>query len=62
MRDGGFISQHDFHIASLIAYVVCGGDVDAGTLVTEEYLMALERKAFCALVTGIPRPRNASWA
>ena len=50
MRDGGFISAHDFHIASLIAHVVCGGDVDAGTLVTEEYLMTLERKAFCALL------------
>ena len=50
MRDGGFVSQHDFHIGSLIANVVCGGDVDTGTLVTEEYLMALERKAFCALV------------
>ena len=51
MRDGGFISQHDFHIASLIANVICGGDVDAGTLVTEEYLMALERQAFCSLLT-----------
>ena len=51
MRDGGFISQHDFHIASLIANVVTGGDVDGGTLVTEEYLMALERQAFCELVT-----------
>ena len=50
MRDGGFISAHDFHIASLIAGVVCGGDVDNGTLVTEEYLMALERKAFCSLL------------
>ena len=50
MRDGGFISAHDFHIASLIANVVCGGDVDAGTLVSEEYLMTLERKAFCALL------------
>jgi len=50
MRDGGFISQHDFHISSLIADVVCGGDVDAGSLVTEEYLMALERKHFCALL------------
>ena len=50
MRDGGFISAHDFHIASLIAHVVCGGDVDAGTLVTEAYLMTLERKAFCALL------------
>ncbi|SDN03358.1 3-hydroxyacyl-CoA dehydrogenase/enoyl-CoA hydratase family protein [Polaromonas sp. JS666] len=50
MRDGGFISAHDFHIAGLIAGVVCGGDVDAGTLVTEEYLMTLERKAFCSLL------------
>ncbi|MDO9403647.1 MAG: 3-hydroxyacyl-CoA dehydrogenase/enoyl-CoA hydratase family protein [Polaromonas sp.] len=50
MRDGGFISAHDFHIAGLIAHVVCGGDVDAGTLVTEEYLMTLERKAFCSLL------------
>ncbi|MDO8767558.1 MAG: 3-hydroxyacyl-CoA dehydrogenase/enoyl-CoA hydratase family protein [Burkholderiaceae bacterium] len=51
MRDGGFISAHDFHIAALIAHVVCGGDVDAGTLVTEEYVMTLERQAFCALLT-----------
>jgi 3-hydroxyacyl-CoA dehydrogenase len=50
MRDGGFISAHDFHIASLIAGVVCGGDVDNGTMVTEEYLMTLERKAFCSLL------------
>jgi 3-hydroxyacyl-CoA dehydrogenase len=52
MRDGGFISAHDFHIASLIANVVTGGDVDAGTLVSEEYLMALERKAFCSLIVN----------
>jgi 3-hydroxyacyl-CoA dehydrogenase len=50
MRDGGFISEHDFHIAGLIAGVVTGGDVDAGSLVSEEYLMALERKAFCSLI------------
>ena len=50
MRDGGFISAHDFRIATLIANVVTGGDVDTGTLVTEEYLMTLERQAFCELV------------
>ena len=50
MRDGGFISAHDFHISSLIADVICGGDVDANSLVNEEYLMALERKHFCALL------------
>ena len=50
MRDGGFISAHDYHIASLIASVICGGDVDAGTMVNEEYLMTLERQAFCGLL------------
>ncbi len=50
MRDGGFISAHDFHISSLIADVVCGGDVDAGSMVNEDYLMALERKHFCSLL------------
>ncbi|MDH5541219.1 MAG: 3-hydroxyacyl-CoA dehydrogenase/enoyl-CoA hydratase family protein, partial [Rhizobacter sp.] len=50
MRDGGFISAHDFDISAMIAEVVCGGDVDAGSLVTEEYLMTLERKHFCGLL------------
>jgi 3-hydroxyacyl-CoA dehydrogenase len=50
MRDGGFISAHDFHISTLIAQTVCGGDVDAGTMVNEEYLMTLERQRFCALL------------
>jgi len=50
MRDGGFISAHDFHISALIADVVCGGDVDAGSMVNEDYLMALERKHFCGLL------------
>ena len=50
MRDGGFISRHDFHIASLIANVVTGGDVEPGTLVNEDYLMTLERQAFCSLI------------
>lgn len=54
MRDGGFISEFDQHVASLIANVVCGGDVDAGTLVDEAYLMKLERKAFCYLI-GHPK-------
>lgn len=50
LRDGGFASAHDFHLASLIADVVCGSEVDAGSLVTEEYLMTLERKHFCSLL------------
>lgn len=54
MRDGGFISQHDFHVSSLIANVLTGGDVDPGTMVDEEYLMTLERQAFTSLL-GHPK-------
>ncbi len=50
LRDGGFATAHDFHIATLIARAVCGGDVDAGSLVDEEYLMAIEREGFCSLL------------
>ncbi|PLQ02287.1 3-hydroxyacyl-CoA dehydrogenase NAD-binding domain-containing protein [Cupriavidus pauculus] len=50
MRDGNFISAHDFLIASRIAEVVCGGDVEAGSLVSEDWLLALERKAFIDLL------------
>ena len=50
MRDGAFISAHDFHVSTLTAEVVCGGDVDAGSLVSEEYLMTMERERFCALL------------
>jgi 3-hydroxyacyl-CoA dehydrogenase len=50
LRDGGFISAHDFHIGTLIAQAVCGGDVDAGSMVSEAYIMTLERERFCALL------------
>ena len=50
LRDGGFASAHDFHIAGLIADAVCGGDVDAGTPIDEAWVMALEREHFGALL------------
>ncbi|ALD89634.1 3-hydroxyacyl-CoA dehydrogenase [Cupriavidus gilardii CR3] len=57
MRDGGFISAHDFLIASRIAEAVCGGDVEAGALVSEEWLLALERRAFIELL-GNPKTQE----
>ncbi len=51
MRDGGFISAHDYHLGRTIAEVMCGGDVESGSLVDEEWLMTLERKAFTSLLT-----------
>ncbi|MCY0387331.1 3-hydroxyacyl-CoA dehydrogenase/enoyl-CoA hydratase family protein [Robbsia sp. Bb-Pol-6] len=50
MRDGRFISEHDYRVASRIAEVICGGDVEPGTLVDEHWLLALERRAFVELL------------
>ncbi len=50
MMEGNFISKHDFFISSLIADVMTGGDVEQGTLVNEQWLLDLERKAFMTLL------------
>ena len=50
MRDGGFISAHDFKLGQMIATVVAGGDVDNGSLVSEQWLLDLERKGFMELL------------
>ena len=52
MRDGGYISAYDYHLGQTIARIMCGGDVDAGSVVDEEWVMALERKAFLALMVN----------
>lgn len=50
MRDGGFISAYDFHLGCVIAEVVCGGQVETGSLVDEEWFLNLERKNFLKLL------------
>ncbi len=50
MKVGGFISEHDFVVAEKVASVICGGDVDPGTLVDEAWMLAREREAFLALL------------
>ncbi|HJU50393.1 MAG TPA: enoyl-CoA hydratase/isomerase family protein, partial [Pseudogulbenkiania sp.] len=50
MLEGHFISEHDFTIASLIADVMTGGDLEAGTEVDEQWILDLERKAFMQLL------------
>lgn len=49
MKCGGYISDHDELIAEKLATVLAGGDVAPGTLVTERYLLDLEREAFLSL-------------
>ena len=46
LETGGFISAHDHYLAAGIAEVITGGDVPAGTLISEEYLLELERETF----------------
>jgi 3-hydroxyacyl-CoA dehydrogenase len=49
MFDGNYISAHDQKIARKLAYVMCGGDLSAPALVSEQYLLDLEREAFLSL-------------
>lgn len=50
MREGGFISAHDYKLGQMIAQVACGGDVEEGTLVPEQWLLDAERRAFMTLL------------
>ncbi|HEX7387983.1 MAG TPA: 3-hydroxyacyl-CoA dehydrogenase NAD-binding domain-containing protein [Castellaniella sp.] len=52
MRVGGYISDYDQHVAEQIATVICGGDVDPGSLVDEAWMHRLEREAFLALLAN----------
>ena len=49
MRDGGMISEHDYRVGKAIATGLCGGDVETGTLVNEDWLLTVERKMFIEL-------------
>lgn len=49
MLEGRFISEYDYEIATRIATVICGGEIDRGALVDEEWLLKLERKHFVEL-------------
>ena len=51
MEAGKYISEHDKKIANKLAYVMAGGDLSEPTLVSEQYLLDLEREAFLSLCT-----------
>lgn len=51
MEDSKYISEHDQKIANKLAYVMAGGDLSEPTLVSEQYLLDLEREAFLSLCT-----------
>ena len=49
MVAGKYISEHDLKIANKLAYVMAGGDLSEPTLVSEQYLLDIEREAFLSL-------------
>ena len=50
MKMGNFITEYEAEMGTIIAQVMCGGDVNPGTLITENYLLELERESFLRLV------------
>ena len=49
MLEGRFISGHDYEIASRIADTMCGGAIERGSLIDEQWLLDLERRHFVEL-------------
>ena len=49
MWRGKYATDHDVVVAKKLAYVMCGGDLSEQTLVSEQYLLDLEREAFLSL-------------
>jgi 3-hydroxyacyl-CoA dehydrogenase len=49
MKSGNYISTHDQLISEKLGYVLCGGDFSIPTMVSEQYLLDMERKAFLEL-------------
>lgn len=49
MLSGHYISEHDKLISEKLGFVLCGGDLSENTIVSEQYLLDLERKAFVEL-------------
>ena len=50
--EGGFISKHDYVLASELSKVLCGGDVNKGDMVDEAWILRLEREAFMSLAAN----------
>ena len=49
MRTANYATEHDVTVAKKLAYVMAGGDLSEPTLVSEQYLLDLEREAFLSL-------------
>jgi 3-hydroxyacyl-CoA dehydrogenase len=50
MKEGGMISAHDYVVARSAAVALCGGEVETGSVVDEEWLITVERRLFVELL------------
>lgn len=50
MIEGGMISAHDYRVSRAVAVALCGGEVEYGSLVDEDWLLAVERQQFLELL------------
>jgi 3-hydroxyacyl-CoA dehydrogenase len=50
MKEGDMISAHDYAVAKAAATALCGGDIETGSLVDEQWLLTVERKLFVELL------------
>ncbi|MGE5471008.1 MAG: 3-hydroxyacyl-CoA dehydrogenase/enoyl-CoA hydratase family protein [Bacteroidota bacterium] len=50
MKEGGMISAHDYQVAKSAAIALCGGEIETGSRVDEEWLLTVERRLFVELL------------
>ena len=60
-KEGNYITQYDHHIASKLAYVMCGGELTRPQWVSEQYILDLEREAILSLF-GEEKTQARMWS
>ena len=60
-REGNYITQYDHHIASKLAYVMCGGELTRPQWVSEQYILDLECEAILSLF-GEEKTQARMWS
>lgn len=61
LKEGGFISDHDFAVARAAAVALCGGPVEPGSLVDEQWLLDVERREFMTLLGTEKTQARIQW-
>jgi len=60
MKEGGYITEYENHMAGKLAYVMTGGELSKPAWVPEQYILDLEREAFLSLC-GEQKTQQRMW-